>query len=47
MKFCNVGKFLLAVFLVGIGVGIFACRFWCLGYIFAFIFVALGIWRMF
>ncbi|MFQ8687656.1 MAG: hypothetical protein ACLR9L_06885 [Lachnospirales bacterium] len=47
MKFCNVSKFLLAMFIIGIGVGIFVCKFFCLGYICALIIVGLGIWRLF
>lgn len=47
MRFCDVKKYLLGIFLIGIGLGILLCRVWGLGCICAIAFIGVGIWRMF
>lgn len=47
MKFCDVKGFLLAVFIIGIGVGIVVAKWLCLGYFSAVVIIGIGVWRLF
>ncbi len=46
LRFCDIRKYLLGVFVLGLGVGIMLCRMWCLGSISALVLIGLGIWRI-
>lgn len=46
MKFCNIKKYILGAFLIGIGIGIWLCRIFGLGYFFTIVFIGIGIWRI-
>lgn len=45
MKFCNIGKYILGAFIIGIGTGIIASDVFGAGYICAFVCIGIGIWR--
>ncbi len=47
MRFCDVKKYFIGIFLIGIGIGIIISMMWGMGCICALAFICAGIWRIF